>query len=60
MLGGDSPVDACQKKFISNAISCPSNADAEMKKLYYETTVNLLKTKSSKLRHGYMVDAIAE
>lgn len=60
MLGGDSPANAQQKKFISNALSCPHSGDEEMKKLYYETTANLLITQSRKLRHSYLVDIVAE
>lgn len=59
MLSGDSPANAEQKQFISDALSCPgAHGTEELKKLYIDTTTELFFSRSKKMRSGHFVDAV--
>ncbi|KAI9829319.1 MAG: hypothetical protein M1819_006382 [Sarea resinae] len=60
MLSGDSPTNAEQKKFVSNAVYCPHDGLNEIRQYYEKLTTDLVLDKSHKLRHSYQLDVVAD
>jgi len=61
MLGGDTPYDFAQhKQWTSAMYGSPGEQKRQMRKLFETITVDLLRERTHKTRHGYQVDAIAE